>query len=102
MNKEDKFYIDLGHNISSLRKRKRINQDEIGDLLKLSRPSIVNIEKGRQKLSIYMLVQLSKYFDVDLRELIPLDDSLDLNSMNIKGINQADLKSLEDFLKNLY
>ena len=42
---ENQFYEVLGSNISSIRIKKGLKQEELANHLGLSRPSIVNIEK---------------------------------------------------------
>lgn len=68
---ESQFFTNLGANISSIRIRKGINQDDLAKFLDLSRPSIVNIEKGKQKPSVYALLLIANYLMVDLKELLP-------------------------------
>jgi DNA-binding XRE family transcriptional regulator len=45
MNSEEQFYIELGAKIASVRNDKDISQEVLAEFLKLSRPSIANIEK---------------------------------------------------------
>ena len=68
---ESQFFINLGANISSIRIKKNVNQDDLANFLNLSRPSIVNIEKGKQKPSVYTLLLIANYLMVDLQELLP-------------------------------
>lgn len=68
---ESQFFINLGAKISSIRISKDINQDELAHFLNLSRPSIVNIEKGKQKPSVYTMLLIANYLMVDLKELLP-------------------------------
>lgn len=69
---EKDYYQKLGEEISKLRNSRNINQEQLADFLNISRPSIGNIENGRQKPSIYLLQLLSIYFEIDLNELLPV------------------------------
>ena len=68
---ENQFFINLGANISSIRTKKGINQDDLAKFLDLSRPSIVNIEKGKQRPSVYAMLLIANYLMVDIKELLP-------------------------------
>jgi len=46
-------------------------QQEVADALCISRQAIVEIERGRRKLSAVELLLLAKFFDVSLAELLP-------------------------------
>ncbi len=75
MNKYDvqKFYIELGARIQTIRKNKKINQDNLAEEVGLNRTSIVNIEKGRQKVLIHTLINIASALKADLNELIPIE-----------------------------
>lgn len=60
------FYKKLGNNIAFSRKKKGIDQERLGQLSGLSRTSIVNIEKGRQKPSIHRLMLFARILDADV------------------------------------
>jgi DNA-binding XRE family transcriptional regulator len=75
MNEYDiqKFYIDLGSKIHTIRKQCKINQDQLAEKVGLTRTSIVNIEKGRQKVLIHTLINIASALNADLKELIPVE-----------------------------
>lgn len=92
--KEKEFYKELGKRIFKLRLSKNLNQEHLSEILNLKRPSIVNIEKGNQKISIYNLVILCNYFQIDIKDILP-EIKYDLpNFNNVIGINQIDKKIL--------
>lgn len=68
---EKDYYTLIGEKISSLRSSKNVNQDELALFLNVSRPSIGNIEKGRQRPSMFLIQQIADYFCVDINELLP-------------------------------
>lgn len=92
--KEKEFYKELGKRIFKLRLSKNLNQEHLSEILNLKRPSIVNIEKGKQKISIYNLVILCNYFQINIKDILP-EIKYDLpNFNNVIGINQIDKKIL--------
>jgi transcriptional regulator with XRE-family HTH domain len=65
------FYQQLGENIRVARENSALTQSVLASFLGLSRASIVNIEKGRQRPSIDLLFSLSRILNSELSELIP-------------------------------
>lgn len=53
------FYVSLGSQIREARRQSHLTQDELAGVVGLTRTSITNIERGRQPVSVYALVQLS-------------------------------------------
>ena len=73
MNKteQDRFYMLLGSRIREHRVNASLKQEALASFLKLSRASIVNIEKGRQRPSIYQIFEIGKVLNVPVSELFP-------------------------------
>ena len=70
----DKFYTDLGVRIKDERLRRKISQEKLGEYLDLKRTSVINLEKGRHRPSIYVLLTIADFFNMDYTELIPVPD----------------------------
>ena len=51
--------------------RKHYNQEVFAKMLKLSRASIVNIEKGRQRPTLHLLYEICKITEYNLFDLLP-------------------------------
>jgi len=73
----DIFYSVIGEKIKVERLRKRISQEELGDFLGLTRSSVINLEKGRHRPSIYQVLQIAGMLNIDYTQLIPI--ALDVN-----------------------
>jgi transcriptional regulator with XRE-family HTH domain len=71
----DKFYQEIGERIKTERLKKRLSQEDLGVRLGLTRASIVNLEKGRHRPSIFQLIQIAKAFEMDYTLLIPYNSS---------------------------
>lgn len=54
------FNKKLGRKIARARKESDLTQEQLANLLNISRVSVVNIEKGKQRCSIERLVFISK------------------------------------------
>ena len=65
------FYLALGKNIAYYRKLSKLNQESLGSLVGLSRVSVVNIERGRQQPSIFLLCKIANHLNVTLVQLVP-------------------------------
>tara|TARA_R110000751_G_scaffold39719_15_gene94592 strand:- start:40096 stop:40428 length:333 start_codon:yes stop_codon:yes gene_type:complete len=85
MNKE-LFYSKLANNINQARIKSGLSQDEVSRLIGLSRASIINIEKGRQKVNLYLLCQFADIFKVDVSSLLPEQSSQTLNNAKLDKI----------------
>ena len=66
-----KLYTLVGKSIKNARGKKGLSQDKLAKAVKLTRTSITNIEKGRQKILLDTLWQISSILEVSLMELIP-------------------------------
>lgn len=66
-------YQDVGRRIEFLRADKRISQSELGRRLQhpLTRAAISNIEGGRQRVLVHVLLEIADVLDVDAREILP-------------------------------
>lgn len=57
----------LKNNLKEIRKEKKISQEELGDLVGVSRQTIISIEKGQfcpsSKLALLICVALEKKFE---------------------------------------
>ncbi|WP_166727745.1 helix-turn-helix transcriptional regulator [Mucilaginibacter gilvus] len=91
------FYKNLGESIKNFRKKESLSQETLAKHLGLSRISIVNIEKGKQKVQIYTLFKISDYLKVSIDKLMP-EKSVDIISNKVTDkVNKAggDFSSIE-------
>lgn len=63
----------LGDRIKTCRKAKNMTQEELGQLIDVSKVSICQWEKGTKTPSTKNLIELTKIFDVELSYLIGND-----------------------------
>lgn len=106
MNSEEQFYIELGAKIAFIRKNKGIGQEVLADFLQMSRPSVANIEKGRQRPSVITLALIANFLSVEVSKLIPSISNIDINTLSLRGAdveenNQIMKESLNSFLQSI-
>jgi transcriptional regulator with XRE-family HTH domain len=97
------FYSLLGQRIREARKIKGFDQESFGNAIGLSRPSVINIEKGRQRPSAYQLWLMAKILDQSIQELMPpveADGQLSYWESQIAGNDQITDESQKKSILN--
>ncbi len=79
---DDRIYRVFGSRLRELRERASITQEELAKRVDLSRTSITNIEKGRQRVLLHQFVDLAEALNVEPTTLMPAasDDEAPLRS----------------------
>ena len=75
------MYSELGDKVKLLRNRRGLKQDDLAEVLELSRSQISNLESGRRNLNLKQLEKLCEYFQVDMSYFVmseTTDSCLDL------------------------
>jgi len=67
----DDFYPEFGRRVRLARRRAHLSQDALGRLTGMNRTSITNIEAGRQRIPLHLLVSFATALDVEPMELLP-------------------------------
>jgi transcriptional regulator with XRE-family HTH domain len=67
----EQVYRTVGERIRDERKRQNITQDELALQVGLTRTSITNMEKGRQKLLLHTLIQIANILGIPPARLLP-------------------------------
>lgn len=60
--------------IRSLRISCNLSQQQLGEILGISKPAVSDIERGRRTTTIEKLVEIADYFDVSLDYLVGRSD----------------------------
>lgn len=55
--------------LEQLRKGKDLNQEELGNILGVSRQTIISLEKGKYNPSILLAFKIAKYFNKSIEEV---------------------------------
>lgn len=61
---------NLGEKVKLLRKRRNLKQEDLANLLNLSRAQISNLEKGKRNFSLNQLKKISEFFNVEMSYFI--------------------------------
>jgi transcriptional regulator with XRE-family HTH domain len=69
----DAIYLAIGSRVRDIRLASRITQAAIAAEAGLSRQSVANIEKGRQRFMVHTLLDISRALGVDPISLLPTD-----------------------------
>jgi transcriptional regulator with XRE-family HTH domain len=85
--------MNIGENISNLRKEKNLTQEELAKLINVSSKTISSYETNRSIPNIEILILLSKVLDTDINKI------LGLNNENNKEIKQLyEKKNIKDVI----
>lgn len=108
------LYIQVGIRIKDARENARLKQGSLAEMLHLSRASVVNIEKGRQRPSLHILYQIAIMTNCDLIDLLPAlnREMIDAEKNNLKATwvkkisesskgNVETSQKLTDFVKEI-
>jgi len=68
---EQEFLNSLGRKMRNFRRDAGISQTRAAAALKLSRTSVTNIERGRQRISVYQLCQFAAMLEIEPQKLLP-------------------------------
>ncbi|ABD09521.1 hypothetical protein ThrDRAFT_04175 [Frankia casuarinae] len=64
-------YQEFGERLAQTRRHASLTQRDVAERSGISRPTIANIEKGRQRLLYHQLLDLAHAIGVDPRDLLP-------------------------------
>jgi putative transcriptional regulator len=64
----------LDNHIAKLRSRRKISQQELADIINVSRKTISTVETGRFTPSVVIALKLARYFEVPVEKVFELED----------------------------
>jgi DNA-binding XRE family transcriptional regulator len=67
----DGFYERFGRRLREMRKGAELTQDQVASRLGVNRTTLVNIEKGRQRVALDQVIELANILGCDAAELLP-------------------------------
>ena len=68
---DDELNAEFGRQLRSLRDKMQLSQEELARASRISRTSIVNIERGRQGVSLGTLYRLASALGLEPQSLLP-------------------------------
>lgn len=75
------LYEAIGGNISMLRKKKKLGQKKLAELISLSRSSLANIEIGNHQPSIFTIYEIALALDCEIIDILPSIDKYKASSL---------------------
>ncbi|MFT3909760.1 MAG: helix-turn-helix transcriptional regulator [Ferruginibacter sp.] len=75
----DAFYIHVGEKVRFQRLKARMDQETLSRHLNLSRTTIINIEKGRQRLSLEHAWLAAQILNISIEDLLPPTETKSVN-----------------------
>ena len=102
--------VEVGKRIKQLRKARSLKQDDLMEVLNLSRPAISNIETGRRNINLHQIKSLADFFGVSIETLGIQTDELDINDLLTRAklifdneeVSLEDKRELAEQVYNLY
>lgn len=67
----EQIYVEIGTRIRRLRTCRCVTRTTLAAALSTTRQNIAHYELGRSRVMITTLIEIARYFDVDLWDLIP-------------------------------
>ncbi len=67
----------MKNRLEELRKAEGITQEELADILDVSRQTVISLEKGRYNPSIMLAFRISRHFRLPIEEIFIYEESED-------------------------
>jgi transcriptional regulator with XRE-family HTH domain len=86
------LYEIVGRRVREARKAAKLTQEELATRVDLTRTSVTNIEKGRQKLLLHTLFDLAAEMKVPVAQLLPVerDEQPQIEQKLSDGLSQVE------------
>lgn len=102
---EEILYSEIGNLIKKTRLLRKLTQADLSDKVGLTRASITNIERGKQKISIHTLYLIADVLNISPQSLIPEPSALQKTegqlSENLSEIKSKTTKEEYEWIKNV-
>lgn len=92
------FYVFIGNKIREFRLKAEISQEEFAEKLGLTRASIVNIEKGRQRPMLHTLFSISQILLVPVSNILPKEIVVPQTKKSTEWIDFTEVQSDEFYV----
>src|ERR1700722_2208137 len=100
MNNPDAFYKQIGENIPAKRRERGLSQEGLANAVGLKRPSLSNIEKGRQNLLLHTFCDIAETLNANTSELLPERvASEETERLNLRGLSEEVRQFVEAGIK---
>lgn len=76
-------YVEFGAMIKLLRQARNLTQEQLSEIMGISKTSVVNYETGTRKIPLSLIKKFSEYFGVSIDALLGLRINTGLNAEQI-------------------
>lgn len=86
------IYFEVGELVRKAREGARLTQAELGERIGLTRASVTNIEKARQKVQLHTLYAIADTLEISVHSLLPTSRPADAPlgvSPRLRGLIQS-------------
>lgn len=90
------FYVELGKKIRKLREQNRITREQFAEMTNISAKYLYEIENGKKKFSVELLIVISRELGVSPSYLLNEDNSIQ-GTINLLGDNE--MEKTKNFLE---
>lgn len=94
MDDHQAFYNKVGDNIRAKRKERGLSQEGLAKAVGLKRPSLSNIEKGKQNVLLHTFYDVMETLDCSANSLLPERQS------RLDPVNMPDLRAYSEEVRN--
>ena len=96
------FYSHIGQKINQIRRARNLSQNVLGQIVGLSRTSIVNIERGKHRVQTHTLVEIANALKIDLSDMLPVEITINENLLSDipKNLKPDEKNSVAKFLQS--
>lgn len=92
---DDRVYRLFGSRVRALREERNVTQEELASRVALSRTSITNIERGRQRVMLHQMMDIAQALDADPGKLVPGPDAVAVEPLRDDVARVVDLLKRE-------
>jgi transcriptional regulator with XRE-family HTH domain len=95
------FYAEVGVLIRKQRDELGLTQEALAALVSLTRTSVTNIEKGRQKMLLHTLVDLAAALRVEPAALLPKSLSASSSGKDLEELLKGRPRKTQEWIKSV-
>jgi transcriptional regulator with XRE-family HTH domain len=70
------FYEEFGRRLRAARRKAKLTQEELATRAGMSRPSLANVERGKQRVALHQFAELAAATGADPADLLPAREGL--------------------------
>jgi transcriptional regulator with XRE-family HTH domain len=86
MTRLDKLYSQIGDRISKVREKRKLTQEDLAINSELSRTSLVQIENGKQRITLDRLYKVAQALQEDVKTFLPSMEEIFEPNLMVKEV----------------